>query len=167
MGVLLEQLGINWKLLVSQGVNFFILLTVLALLVYRPLLKTMEERKKKIELGLRGAEEVESRLKAIDTEKTKIIAQAERTAVDIVGTAEKEGQKRIQSALHEADKKSALLIEEAKDIAERKRLEDLGKVTAQARMLVKDALIKTVELDPQAVDETLIDRAVKMVKQSI
>jgi len=151
MGVLLEQLGINWKLLVSQGVNFFILLTVLALLVYRPLLKTMEERKKKIELGLRGAEEVESRLKAIDT----------------VGTAEKEGQKRIQSALHEADKKSALLIEEAKDIAERKRLEDLGKVTAQARMLVKDALIKTVELDPQAVDETLIDRAVKMVKQSI
>ena len=84
-----------------------------------------------------------------------------------MGTAEKEGQKRIQSALHEADKKSALLIEEAKDIAERKRLEDLGKVTAQARMLVKDALIKTVELDPQAVDETLIDRAVKMVKQSI
>ena len=69
MGVLLEQLGINWKLLVSQGVNFFILLTVLALLVYRPLLKTMEERKKKIELGLRGAEEVESRLKAIDTDR--------------------------------------------------------------------------------------------------
>ncbi len=167
MGVLLEQLGINWKLLVSQGVNFFILLAALTVLVYRPLLRAMGERKKKIELGLCGAEEVELRLKAIDTEKTKIVAQAERTAVDIVGTAEKEGQKRIQAALHEADKKSALLIDEAKNIAERKRLEDLGKVAAQARMLVKDALIKTVELDPQAVDEALIDRAVKMVKQSL
>lgn len=166
MGELLHQLGIDWKHLLSQAVNFGIVLTVLTFFVFRPLSKLMDERKKKIELGLRGAEEVESRLKAIGVEKAKIIADAERSAVDIVGSAEKEGQKRIQDAVREADRKASVVMQEAQNVAERKRLEDLAKVEAQARAFVKQALIKTVELDPQAVDEALIDRAVAMVKQS-
>ena len=167
MRVLLSQLGINWMLLLSQGVNFFILLVVLTLLVYRPLIRAMAERKKRIELGLRGAEEVESRLTKIDLEKTQIITQAEKSAVDIIGSAEIEGKKRIQESLREADKKAGALLEEAKAMAERKRIEELHRVAKEARALVKEALVKTVELDPKAIDETLIDRAVSTIKKML
>ncbi len=57
MNDLFEQLGINWKLFLSQTVNFFILLFVLKVFVYKPLLAIIKERSKKIKEGLEKAEE--------------------------------------------------------------------------------------------------------------
>ncbi len=164
MEILLEQLGIDWKLLISQGVNFFILLVALTFLVYRPLLRAMGERKKKIELGLRGAEEVEVRLQKIEGERQRIITKADKEAVDIIGKAEKERQKRIHEAAHDGEMKAEQIVKAAHDLAERKRLEDLEKVENEARQFVREALMKTVELDPTHIDEKLIDRAVALVK---
>src|SRR3989339_692771 len=53
---LLFQLGINWKLFLSQVVNFFILLLVLTFFVYKPLIRIIKERSKKIKEGLEKAE---------------------------------------------------------------------------------------------------------------
>ena len=50
---LLFQLGINWKLFLSQAVNFFILLGVLTFFVYKPLIKVIKERNQKISEGLK------------------------------------------------------------------------------------------------------------------
>jgi len=61
MSALFTQLGINWKLLLAQGINFGLLLVVLAKFVYRPLLKLMKEQREKIEFGLKGAEEAAKR----------------------------------------------------------------------------------------------------------
>ena len=52
MNELFEQLGINWKLFLSQLVNFFILLFVLRAFVYKPFLAIIKERSKKIKEGL-------------------------------------------------------------------------------------------------------------------
>ena len=49
---LLSQLGIDWKLFLSQAVNFFILLLVLTFFVYKPLIKIVKERNKRIKEGL-------------------------------------------------------------------------------------------------------------------
>jgi F0F1-type ATP synthase membrane subunit b/b' len=40
---LLGQLGINWKLFLSQAFNFFILLIVLRAFVYNPLLEIIKK----------------------------------------------------------------------------------------------------------------------------
>ena len=73
MNELFSQLGIDPKLLLAQGVNFVILLVVLTKFVYKPLMKMVEERRKKIELGIKGGEKAEQIIKQAEQEKIGII----------------------------------------------------------------------------------------------
>lgn len=167
MSELLHQLGIDWKLLVAQGVNFLILLGVLTVFVYRPLVRVMEERRKKIELGLKGAEEVERRLKEAEAVKLVKMAEGDKAAAEMVGAAEKEGRKRLGELLAEAQKKAEGVMKEAAVVAEHKKLEELKKLDAEATGLIREAIVKTVELDPAKVDEKLASRAFYAAKEKL
>ena len=46
-------------------------------------------------------------------------------------------------------------------IAERKEKEQMNKVEEEAKKLVKEAIIRTVQLKPEQVDEKLIEEAVR------
>jgi len=63
---LLTKLGIDWKLLVAQIVNFTILLFVLYKFVYGPILAMLEKRTKTIEKGLQDAKASEEKLISIE-----------------------------------------------------------------------------------------------------
>ena len=165
MQELVSQLGLDWKLLLSQGVNFLILLTVLTFLVYKPLSRLMEERRKKIEFGLAGAEEAEKRLKEIDKVKEEKLAQADKNALKVIGEAEKRGQKRFDEILKNAESKADEVMVEAIRVAEHKKQEELSRLTEKAGALIKEAIIKTVELDPKHVDEKLISQATLIIKE--
>ena len=91
---ILGQLGVNWRLLLTQGVNFFVLLVVLNIFVFKPLTKIIEERRKRIEFGLKGAEEAEKKLNEIEVVKTERLAKADKTALGIISSAEDEAKKR-------------------------------------------------------------------------
>jgi len=160
---LFSQLGIDPKLLLAQGVNFLILLFVLTKFVYKPLMKMVEERRAKIELGVKGGELAKKIIEDAEGEKAGIIKQADVHAVAIISEAEKTAQKKAQEIAHQAEMKSQQTLREALLIAERKEKEEMDKVALEARRLVKDAIIKTVELKPEQIDEKLIDEAVKMV----
>ncbi len=161
MSELFSQLGIDPKLLLAQGVNFLILLFVLTRFVYKPLMKIMEERRKKIELGVKGGERAEQIIK--EAEKTGLgkIKEADVQAVAIISEAEKNAQERAREIALQADKKAQSALREAMLMAERKEKEEMDNVSAQARQLVKEAIIKTVQLKPEQVDEKLIEQAVK------
>ena len=62
MSELLTKLGIDLKLLVAQIVNFLILLLVLYKFAYGPIVAMLEKRQKKIEKGLKEAEEAHKKL---------------------------------------------------------------------------------------------------------
>src|SRR3989344_3396180 len=113
MSELVEALGINGKSLLIQTINFGILLIVLTIFVYRPLAKIMEERRKKIELGVRGGEEAAKRIAEADQIKSEKIAAGERQAVAIIGASEGEGQKRAREIVHGAEQKADYIIEDA------------------------------------------------------
>ena len=49
----LGKLGVDWRLLIAQFVNFSGVALAVWRWVYRPLLKTMDERAAKIERGLK------------------------------------------------------------------------------------------------------------------
>ena len=49
MSELFSKLGIDWKLLIAQIINFLVLLFVLYKFAYRPILSMLEKRTKKIE----------------------------------------------------------------------------------------------------------------------
>jgi len=164
MSELFHQLGIDPKLLLAQGVNFLILLIVLTKFVYKPLMKMVEERRKKIELGVKGGQMAEMIIKKAEEEKSGIIKEADVKAVAIISEAEKHADKKAQEIALQADKKAQNTMREALLLADRRQKEEMEKVSAEASRLVKEAIIRTVKLKPEQVDDKLIEEAVKGLK---
>lgn len=165
MQELFYQLGVDWKLLLSQSVNFLLLLAVLTFLFYRPLLKMMKERREKIEMGMKGAKEAEKIIVQAQTIKEKKIASAEASAVNIIKKAESEAGKVKEGILVEAREKSDTILKEAADVAQRREREELARLLVQAKSLVKEAIVKAVSLKPEQVDEKLISQALNKIKE--
>ena len=166
MSELFSQLGIDWKLLLAQGVNFLILLVVLTKFVYRPLMKIVEERRKRIEFGIKAGEKGVKIINEAEEEKVGIIKKADIQAIAIISEAEKNAQKKAQEISLQADRKAQQTLKETMLVVERKEKEQMDKVEAEAKRLVKDAIIKTVQLKPDQVDEKLIEEAMNQLKTS-
>ena len=47
----LKNFGVNWQLLLIQSLNFLCVVGILYYFAFKPILKTMEERRAKIESG--------------------------------------------------------------------------------------------------------------------
>jgi len=163
---LLFQLGINWKLFVSQLFNFFILLIVLTVFVYKPLIKIIKERSAKIKDGLEKANEADTRLKEIDALGKEKIKEAEQQGIEIVKATEEKAKILDKEIQDKADKKQKEINDLLKKSFLKQQEEAKSKVLAEAGELVKKALVKTVELKPDAIDDALIKKAVKELEKA-
>lgn len=165
MQQLLDQLGIDWHLLLSQAVNFFLLLVILRIFVYKPLLKLLHERQARIAEGLTKADEADKRLLEVEEIGKEKIKTAETEAVGILRKTEA-GAKELEAKLlaemkrketEELATKAALLRAQEED--SRRAMEK------EAAAMVKRAIARTVELSPDKIDDALIAKAVKEMKQ--
>jgi len=122
----LTSLGINGKLLIAQIINFVILLLLLSKLLYKPILKMMEDRSEKIASGLKSAEQSEEALKKAEEEADKIREKAYKESNEILANAKAE-----------SDKSHKLLITKAEAQADQIRHH-----AAEEALAVKDKALK-------------------------
>jgi len=110
---LLTKLGIDWRLLIAQLVNFLILVLILYKFLYKPLLKMLEGRKEKIEKGLRDAEQL-----GVELEKTKElqVAEIQKAKQEARGIIE-EAEKRAEAAGAETKAKTKAEVEKLITVA--------------------------------------------------
>ncbi|MDB4992443.1 MAG: hypothetical protein JWL75_688 [Parcubacteria group bacterium] len=90
MGALLDAFGIQTHLLIAQLVNFAVLFTVLWYFLYRPVMKTLDERRKVVAKGVEDAREAEAALKDAGETASVITRGAETEAEGIVARARDE-----------------------------------------------------------------------------
>ena len=167
MSLLFSALGISGKLLLAQAVNFAIVLVVLTFVLFRPLLRLIDERKKKIELGLHGAELVEERLRGIENERIAKLADADKNALRIIADAEKSGAKRQSKIIESAELKAEDLLKNSLQIAERRKQEEMDHLVRSSEKLMKESILKAVESDPEQVDEKFVHRAASIMRKKI
>jgi F-type H+-transporting ATPase subunit b len=96
---LLGTFGVSWKLFAAQLFNFAILLFVLKRWVYQPLLRVLDERKRKIEEGLERAKRAEITLAEASMREGEVIAKANAEARDILANAKAKGDQERQAIL--------------------------------------------------------------------
>ncbi len=166
MSELLTNLGIDWRLLISQGANFLILLAVLTFVLWKPLLKITEERRRKIELGLNAGEEAGRRLAEIDREKITVLASAEEEALALMKKSELAAKENAEKLMAQGAARSQEIERQAAEIAERKKKQADIEMMEEAKKLVRAAIIKTVHLRPEAVDEALVEEALREIKSA-
>lgn len=145
MDQLISAFGIDWRLLVIQGINFALLLGILGYFVYRPLLKILDERRNKIAEGVRLAEAADRRLEEAKEKSEEIVGEAGRKAEDLVASArvraEEKGTEIVKMAEGRADgilKDAAARGEEAK----RQIVKQSEKEIVRAAMLAAEKILR-------------------------
>ena len=165
MQELITQFGIDWKLLLAQVINFFILLFVLKRYAYTPIINMLSERKKRIEAGIVASDEAKQRLAQAREERKAILLKAEEEAVGLVSQAEKTAEDQVTLLLKSAHEKSEQVIASG----QKKLAEDKAKLEEEfatyAQNLIKKGLIATIrKMNPTERDETLIKDALRELK---
>lgn len=123
MEQIITVFGINWKLLLIQGVNFGLLLFVLHRFLYKPVLAMVDTRRAKIERAVKDAEKAEEELGRAEAEKAHILREATQKGDEIIVAAKKHAEGEEHLIMKDAHRKAVHLLNEAERRAERERTE--------------------------------------------
>lgn len=110
----MEKLGIEPSLLLAQIINFSIIVIVLTKLLYTPILRMLEKRKKEIEEGLAITERMKAEEEKLSLRREKLLSEARKEARTILEDAKKQGKDVERDIVSAAHKEAGEIIEKAK-----------------------------------------------------
>lgn len=113
MEQLFDAFGIDWKLLIAQAINFGVLLAVLTYLLYKPVLKTLDERSALIKKGVVDAEEATKKLEEADDTAKARLQEAEGEAEGLVARARDEAGSERSRIVKEAETRASHIEKDA------------------------------------------------------
>lgn len=113
MDQIIATFGIDWKILLVQGLNFSVLLAALWYLLYRPITNLIESRRAQIIEGVANSERALAALKDSDAKKAEILTAAALEAESVIATARESAKKREATILAEAQEKYERALAEA------------------------------------------------------
>lgn len=118
----LEKLGIDYRLLIAQILNFAILLLVLRRFAYKPIIRVLEKRRQAIAASLANVKALERRVAEGEREREERLRQTQQEASLIVAQARQQGEelheKILTSAQAEADAVRRAAAAEARQLKE-------------------------------------------------
>ncbi len=140
MDAILHAFGVNWKLLLIQILNIGLLLFLFQRYVYPPLFRILEERQKKIEEGLRGAEEVKREKEKIGEEKNSILASARKEGDAIVKDIRTRVSAEGVQLIREAESRAQKIVSDGERLGTQRKEEIVNESREElARVAVKAA----------------------------
>lgn len=145
MEQLLTTFGINWKLLVIQAVNFGVLLAALTYLLYRPVLKVLDERRAKIAEGVQAADAASQRLADAKTEADGIVGDGARQAQTLLTSARSSAEEKGAQIVKDAEVRAAAVMRDAEARAsesQRQAMRESEREIAKAAMLAAEKILK-------------------------
>lgn len=161
MTELLSKLGIDWKLLIAQIVNFLILLFILYKFAYGPIVAMLEKRQKKIEQGLKDAEAARRNLEKSEEKQKEILKKARADFKVIVEKAHTQAEKSKSEIAAEAKAQAERILADAKVQIGREKEKTIREIKSEIGGLVIAAAEKVIgeRLDEDK-DKKLIERAI-------
>ncbi len=144
MGEVLGQLGISGPLLLSQIVNFVILMVLLRLFLYQPVLNMLEKRKERIAQSLKDVERSSTAAVEAEKERAKIMDEARREAQEVRAQSARDAERIAQEIRSRAE-------QEATDI----RIKGQADAEAQVQSVLADAKKQIADLAIAATEQLL------------
>jgi len=166
MSELIEKLGLDWKLLLAQAVNFVVILVILRFTAYKPIVDILRKRRETIEKGIADARLADEKLMGADVAYKERLAEAEKESLQTVADAELRAKTREGELLAVAKEKETAVLASAEKQAEARKQEAEARIYDDAVDLVRAAMSKTVELSPEKIDTELIEQAVASLKKT-
>lgn len=159
----IAALGVNWKMFISQGVNFLLLVLLLKWLLYKPVLKLLNERRQKISESMELAEKTKKEAAELEEKNRVAIEEAKRQVKDYLEEAKtqaKEEAKKIQNDAQEDARKITDKVQQEIKSDREKMIRDLKTELADLILLASGKLTrKTIkpEIQKQLVDDIITE----------
>ncbi len=161
----MEGLGINLPVLITQVVTFIILLVILRLVAYKPLMRMLDERSKRVKESMEQTEAIKEQAERAEEEAQKRIESAAKEGQEVVARAVRTGEEIRQKAQQEAKPEAEALIAKARVEIQRERdeaISEMRKEIADLTILAAEKVIEK-ELDKEA-HRQLIDKVLEESK---
>ena len=160
-----SALGISGQAFIIQLITFLIAFLVLRQWAFKPILKILDERRKRIEDGLILGEKMEVEKAKFDETVATELRTARQQADKILASADTEAKKTVQAAEDTARKRTDQMVVDAEEqiqqltVRERKRLERelVGLVSEVSEAVIREKMDDTT--DTALIAKTLKERA--------
>lgn len=144
MGPLLDAFGIDVRLLVAQLVNFGVLLAALTYFLYKPVMRTLDERREKIAKGVEDAEAAAKAASVASEQAHQTVSAAEAEAGQVLTRARAEAQAEKARLEQEAHGRAESIVRDgesrAKEAHERALRESEREIARLALLAAEKAL---------------------------
>lgn len=162
MSELITKLGIDWKLLFAQIINFLVLLFVLYKFAYGPILAMLEKRQKRIEKGLKDADEARRKLAESEEKQKEILKKARVEAKEIIEKARLQSERVKSELAAEAKAQAEKVIADAKAEIDREKQKTILEIKSEIGELVVAAVERVLEekIDEKK-DKEIIEKSLK------
>lgn len=140
----MQAIGINVPGLITQFINFGLLLGLLLVILYRPVLRMLDQRAERIRDALSQAERARQESARSQEEVQKALTEARERAQQILQQAQEAGQRMEREARETARRQAEEMIERARSEIQRERDEAIEQVRAQFADLALTAAERVV-----------------------
>lgn len=155
---ILQDFGVDWRLLIAQIINFAILLFLLRLLLYKPILKMLDERKKRIIESIEHAQEIEERMQKLEEETARLMSEARAQADAALKEANQIAKSQANELLTKTQVQAAVLVEKARE----QNKAEFDQMRRELKQEVADVAVNAAQ---KAVSEILTDEQRKKLTQ--
>lgn len=161
----LQAIGIDGKLLIAQVVNFAIIFLLLKFFAFKPIIKVLAERRKRIADSIKNAELIELRKRETEEKMTKLLAKASGQARAIIDQTKEQAKQLKKETADSLRQEQERMRVEAKQEIEQETAKALHQAKTQlAYLSVKiSEKILAAKLDPKR-DDQLIKQLIREVK---
>ncbi|TSC99853.1 MAG: F-type H+-transporting ATPase subunit b [Candidatus Peregrinibacteria bacterium Greene1014_49] len=142
---LLNALGIDLGVLISQLINYGILLVALTVLLYRPILKLLDERKDRIAKSMEDSKKIEHQLKEMETSRKAAMKELDQKSSALLAEAKKQADTSRSELMKAAEQEVSALLERGKKQLEdekRKMVADLEKTVAKVTVALAGKILE-------------------------
>jgi F-type H+-transporting ATPase subunit b len=141
----ISELGISLPTLITQVVTFIILLLILRFVAYKPIMRMLDERSRRVKDSMDQAQAIKEQSANTQEEIKKQLELASREGQERIARAVKAGEDVKQKAQEDAKKEAEALIERARSEIQHERDEAIGEVRREFADLTVLAAGKVIE----------------------
>ena len=163
---ILTGLGIDFTLLILQGIAFLLMVFVLAKWVYPVFMRIIDEREAKIEESTKAADEAKAAAEKAEESVEAELKKARKAAAEIVATAKAEATAAIEKAEKNAKTRSERIVADAHESIDKEVLKARQTLKNDTLELVKQAAgIATGHVADSKLDGALLKKSLEEVRR--
>ena len=161
----IAALGIDWKILVAQLINFLIIYYLLNRFAFKPLVKVLEERRRRVAKSIKTAKQIEEEKTALDQKVAQALAKARSETQAMIVQTENALKSERAKTRAETETHTAQIVSEARAQIKEYKANTQKELAREIGLLVVKATERIVEEDiPDDTKNKISDKVTAQIK---